>query len=571
MISGYVNLKRTGSNHKGLCPFHSEKTPSFVVSEGKQIFHCFGCNMGGNALKFYMEIESKSFPEAVRDLAERYGVEIEERMVSKEEEARRKSYKRYLAINKLAAEYFKHELHKSKGGREALDYLRKRKLDDELIGSFNLGWAPDDWQSLKNMMNSKKVSDQELYALGLLSKNQESGRYFDKFRGRIIFPIQDVNNNFIAFGGRLIADGQPKYLNSPDTPVYNKGHHLYGLNQAKLEIRNKDWSLLVEGYMDVLICHQFGIRNAVASLGTALTSDQARLLQRYSIDCKLAYDGDDAGRQAAIRAFGILAEAGMKVEALQFPAGADPDDYLQKEGAEKFGQLLEKALHPIIFRLDFLLPKGEISLSEKNKILAELAPDLFKVKSTIMKDYLIREISARLSIQEDLIRSELNLLYRSRRGQAKIQPPEEKKARRKPVHYNKEYSFILQKIKEKPELAEKAEELGGQDLFPGQLKEVYEIFTNGSNYDIIKNPGNTHEDLISGIMLQEFDYENDEKAFFEILTKMVCLKLDRECEDKQKQLIESEKRDDVQEMEALLLEINEIIKNKDRIRKGLFS
>lgn len=526
--------------------------------------------MGGNALKFYMEIESKSFPEAVRDLAERYGVEIEERMVSKEEEARRKNYKRYLAINKLAAEYFKYELHKSKGGQEALEYLHKRNLDDELIHSFNLGWAPDDWQSLKNIMNSKKVSDEELYTLGLLSKNQESGRYFDKFRGRIIFPIQDVNNNFIAFGGRLIADGQPKYLNSPDTPVYNKGHHLYGLNQAKLEIRKKDWSLLVEGYMDVLICHQFGIRNATASLGTALTSDQARLLQRYSIDCKLAYDGDDAGKQAAVRAFGILEEAGMKVEAMQFPDGTDPDDFLQKEGAEKFDLLLKKALHPILFRLDFLLPERETGLAEKNKILAQLAPDLFKIKSTIMKDYLIREISARLSIQEDLIRSELNLLYRGRRNQQKPLK-EETNTRKKTANYNKEYYFILQKMKEKTEFTEKVEEAGGQELFPGQLKEIYQIFTKEDNYDIMKNPDNYNEDLISGIMLQEFDYENDEIAFFEILSKMACLKLDRDCADRQKQLAESEKRGNIQEMEALLLEINEIIKNKDRIRKGLFS
>lgn len=526
--------------------------------------------MGGNAIKFYMEIESKSFPEAVRDLAERYGVEIERKLVSKEEEGRRKRRKRYLAINKLAADYFKHQLHNSKAGQEALEYLKRRQMDPNLIESFNLGWAPDDWQSLKTMMNSKKVSDQELFDLGLLSRSQDGGRYFDKFRGRIIFPIQDVNNNFIAFGGRLIADGQPKYLNSPDTPVYNKGRHLYALNQAKLEIRKKDWSLLVEGYMDVLICHQFGIKNAIASLGTALTNEQASLLQRYSIECKLAYDGDNAGRQAAIRAFDILSDTGMRVQALNFPDGGDPDDFLREEGLERFQELLENALHPVLFKLDYLLPDKETSLAEKNRILAQIAPDIFKVKSSIIKDHLVREISLRLSIQEDLIRSELNLLYRKRKDRPRGQAEPERPVK-KVFNYNKEYYFILQQIKERKDLAQISQNHGGADLFPGKLKEIYQIFTKELNYDIIENPDNSHDDLISRILLQEFNYENDEKAFFEILGQMACQKLDRDCADRQRQLTDLEKTGNIKEMEALLLEINEIIKNKDRIRKGLFS
>ena len=574
LISGYVNLKRAGNNHKGLCPFHSEKTPSFVVSEGKQMFHCFGCGAGGNAIKFYMEIESKSFPEAVRDLAEKNGIVVEEVNISPEEDKRKKNTKRYLAINKLAAEFFKHNLHNSPEGKKALEYLKKRQLTEELIEKFNLGWAPDEWQELKNFFNSKKISDEELYKLGLLSKNQDGTRYFDKFRGRVIFPIQDINGNFIAFGGRIIGEGEPKYLNSPDTPVYNKGRHLYALNIAKNEIRKKDFSLLVEGYMDVLICHQFGIENAAASLGTAFTPEQAKLLMRYSIECKIAYDGDEAGKKAGLRAFEILADTGMKAQAVQFPQGCDPDDFLLQYGRENFERLIDKAENPVIFKLNYLTPSRELSISEKNKIIGEISGDLFKINSTILRDYIVKEISVKLGLQEDLVRSELNLLYRNRKNKNINQTQTLKEVNntaKKEKHYKKEHIFLLQKIKENPSLAEEAEKRGGACLFPEELKYVYLVFTNKEDCGTIDNLRNSYDQLISGILLQEFNYENENKAFFEILNNMCCLKIEKDFAEKQKQLKESEKKGDMKEIETILSEINEIIKNKDRIRKGLFN
>lgn len=569
LISGYVNLKRMGVNHKGLCPFHSEKTPSFVVSETKQMFHCFGCGAGGNAIKFYMDIESKSFPEALRDLAEKNGITIEEVNLTPEEDKRKKQYKRYLAINKLAAEYFKHFLHNTQEGKKGLEYLKNRKLSNELIEKFNLGWAEDSWQNLKNFLNSKNISDEELYRLGLLSKNQDGSRYFDKFRGRIIFPIQDVNGNYIAFGGRIIGEGEPKYLNSPDTPVYNKGKHLYALNNAKHEIRKRDYALLVEGYMDVLICHQFGIENATASLGTALTPEQVKLLMRFTIECKVAYDGDNAGEKAAVRAFEILAEAGMKTQAIQFPDGADPDEYLLKYGAENFEKLIEKAEHPVIFKLDYLIPSGELNISEKNNIIAQVSEDVFKVKSTILRDYIVKQISVKLGLQEDLVRSELNLLFRNRKN--RNTQPEIKKPSLKEKKYKKEHIFLLQKIKDNPSLITEVEKRGGSCLFPEDLEDIYIYFTNGDNHDTIKNLRNSYDELVSGILLHEFDYEDENKAFFEILNNMCCLKLDKDFTEKQKKLMESEKKGDPKEVEAILLEMNEIIKSKDRIRKGLFN
>ncbi len=570
LVSGYVNLKRMGVNYKGLCPFHSEKTPSFVVSETKQMFHCFGCGTGGNAIKFYMDIESKSFPEALRELAEKNGITIEEVKLTPEEDRRKKQYKRYLAINKLAAEFFKHSLHNTQEGSKGLEYLKNRKLSSELIEKFNLGWAEDSWQNLKNFLNSKNISDEELYRLGLLSKNQDGTRYFDKFRGRIMFPIQDVNGNYIAFGGRIIGEGEPKYLNSPDTPVYNKGKHLYALNNAKNEIRKKDYALLVEGYMDVLICHQFGIENATASLGTALTADQAKLLMRYTIDCKVAYDGDNAGEKAALRAFEVLADAGMKTQGIQFPDGVDPDEFLLKYGAENFEKLIEKAEHPVIFKLNYLIPSGELNISEKNNIISQVSEDIFKVKSTILRDYIVKQMSLKLGLQEDLVRSELNLLFRNKKN--KVNPKELKKpAIKKEIKYKKEHIFLLQKIKEKPELAEEVEKRGGSCLFPEDLEDIYIYFTKEDNHDTIKNLRNSYDKLISAILLHEFDYENEEKAFFEILNNMCCLKLDKDFTEKQKKLMESEKKGDQKEIQAILSEINEIIKSKDRIRKGLFN
>lgn len=574
LISSYVSLKKTGNNYKGLCPFHSEKTPSFVVSDIKQMFHCFGCGAGGNAIKFYMDIESKSFPEALKELAEKNGVIIEEVKISPEEEKRKKRYKRYLSINKLAVEYFKYNLHNTPEGHKGLEYLKKRQLSDDLIKKFDLGWAIDDWQNLKNFLNSKKISDEELFSLGLLSRNQEATRYFDKFRGRIMFPIQDVNGNYVAFGGRTIGEGEPKYLNSPDTPIYNKGKHLYALNNAKFEIRKKDYSILVEGYLDVLISHQFGIDNAIASLGTALTPDQVKLLMRFSVDCKIAYDGDLAGQKATLRAFEVLADGGMKTQALQFPEGTDPDEFLLQYGIEKFKGLVEKAENPVIFKLDYLIPSGDLNISEKNKIIADIAEDLFKVRSTILKDHIIKQISLKLGLQEDLVRSELNLLYRSMNNKGINRRPkqiQEKKLINEKINLKKEQLFLLQKIIENPKYIQEVETRGGACLFPEELAELYVTFTNKDNSDTIINLRNSNNKLISRIVLQEFDYEDENKAFFEILNNMCCLKLDKDFTEKQKKLIESEKKGQVKEVETLLLEMNEIIKNKDRIRKGIFN
>ena len=573
LISGYVNLKRTGNNYKGLCPFHSEKTPSFVVSETKQMFHCFGCGTGGNAIKFYMEIEQKSFPEAVRDLAERTGVIIEENVISPEQEKIKKQRNRYLAINKAVLEFFKNALWNSKEGSKGLQYLRQRKLSDELIDKFNLGWSFDDWQRLKEFLSKKKVTEEEMLKLGLISTNQEGNRTFDKFRGRVMFPIYDVNGNVIAFGGRIIEKGEPKYLNSPDTPLFNKGRHLYALNFAKNEIRKKDYSLLVEGYMDVLICHQSGINNAVASLGTAFTPNQGKLLMRYSINSKIAYDGDEAGRKAAIRAIEVMSDLGIKSQAVRFPDGYDPDDFLLKLGKERFEKLLDNSEDPVIYKLEYLMPEKIMSITEKNKIIEEISGDIFKISSTMIRDHVIRKAAERLGLREDILRSELRIMHRQGKNNYVKQSDANLNLRKvdNSSKVKKEYAYILQKIKEDPLLIAEVEKRGGVSLFPEELQKIYQLFTNQDNSDIMKNLSNSHDQLISNIMLQDINFENQEKAFFEILNNLCCQKLDIDFSKKQKQLLELEKKGNKEELAVVLSEINEIIKNKDRIRRGLFN
>ena len=576
IVSNFVNLKRAGTNYKGLCPFHSEKTPSFVVSEDKQMFHCFGCGAGGNAIKFLMEIEQKTFPEALRELAEKNGVLLEEKIaLTPEQERKKKTRERFLYINCLAADFFQNQLHHTPEGRKAMEYLTDRGLEPDTIGNFRLGWAPDDWQSLKEYLTGKKISPEEMLQLGLLSINESGSRTFDKFRGRIIFPIQDLQGEVVAFGGRIIGPGEPKYLNSPETPVYHKGHYLYALHLARQEIRKADYSLLVEGYMDVLICHQFGLKNAVASLGTAFTEQQARLLMRYSNQAYFAYDGDTAGIRAAVRGMEIMQSLGIKAMGIRFPSGMDPDDYLRAEGKAGFQDLLRTAEHPVLFKLLFLMPEEPGSLQEKHRLLEEIAEDIFLVKSTLVRDDLLKKISEKLRLPEDAVRTELRFLYtrrkrnRNQAGPAHAQGESREAVPVNVLTVNPDQFFILKMLHERKDLVKIVEKRGGALLFDQPQRQVYEAFTSEEKYSTIKNLSNDHEKLISCILLQEDHYPDKERAFMEILNNLSCKWLEAEYGARQKELSMLEKEGDPQIIQQLLQEMNGLIKQKDQIRKGI--
>ena len=320
VISGYVQLtKRSGSNLFGLCPFHSEKTPSFSVSPDKQIYHCFGCGKGGGVINFIMEIENLSFPDAVAFLAKRVGMEVPDDDTPKELRNKRT---RLLELNKDAARFF-YDMLSTPAGAGALSYIKKRGISRQMAMNFGLGAAPDSWNALLDSMSSKGYTHQEMFEAGLIRKSRTGSGFYDYFRNRLMFPVIDVRGSVIGFSGRALGDNEPKYLNSPDTPVFNKSRCLFALNLAK---RSKQGMLILsEGNIDVIALHQAGYDCAVASLGTSLTSDQARLMTRYTDQVVIAYDADNAGVKAAQRAIPILEKAGLNVKVLTIPGAKDPD------------------------------------------------------------------------------------------------------------------------------------------------------------------------------------------------------------------------------------------------------
>ena len=350
VISGYVKLQKKGSSYFGLCPFHNEKSPSFSVSRSKQMYYCFGCGAGGNVFTFVMEYENFSFLEAVKMLADRAGVELPEVEYSKEAKEKADLKTTLLEINKLAAKYFYAQL-KAPQGEIAHNYLTQRGLSEETITAFGLGYSNKYSDDLYKYLKTKGYSDELLAKAGLISVNEKNGAY-DKFWNRVMFPIMDVNNRVIGFGGRVMGDAKPKYLNSPETEIFDKSRNLYGLNRARTS--RKNYFLICEGYMDVISLHQAGFTNAIASLGTALTSGHASLIKRYVNEVYLTYDSDEAGTKAALRAIPILKEAGIVAKIIRMEPYKDPDEFIKNMGAEAFEERINKARNGFMFSLEIL-------------------------------------------------------------------------------------------------------------------------------------------------------------------------------------------------------------------------
>ncbi|SHI89261.1 DNA primase [Lutispora thermophila] len=404
VISQYMNLKKRGRNYVGLCPFHSEKTPSFNVSQDKQLFYCFGCGEGGNVSTFIQKIERMSYPESLRFLAERAGIEIRENLSEKESE---KAKKKQLLINisREAARFFYKNLNKNP---QAMKYLYNRGLSRDIIRRFGLGYSLNSWEGLKNFMAAKGIDPEYLYSAGLLVKRNNNEGYYDRFRNRIMFPIIDLKGNVIAFGGRVMDDSKPKYLNSPDTPIYNKGHNIYALNLVK-QIKDLKNIIVVEGYMDAISLHQYGINNAVASLGTAFTEQQAKLLKRYADEIIIAYDSDVAGQTATLRGLAILEKEGCNVKVIRLPKGKDPDEYIRKEGLDAFKNLVENSMSLVEYKIHNL--KQNINIQEiegRVKFVKQLATILNTIDSPAEVDAYIKKYSREMQINEAAIYDELN-------------------------------------------------------------------------------------------------------------------------------------------------------------------
>lgn len=433
VVSQYVRLTKKGNSYFGLCPFHNEKTPSFSVTPGKQMYYCFGCGAGGNVFNFIMEYENYTFGEALKHLADRAGVELPKIEYSREVRQKAQEKAELLEINKQAAQYFYYQLRTEKG-QTGLDYLKNRGLSEETMRKFGLGYSDRAGGGLYRYLKAKGYPDDRMRESGLFNVDERHGMY-DKFWNRVIFPIMDVNNRVIGFGGRVMGDAKPKYLNSPETKIFDKSRNLYGLNIARTT--RKKYLILCEGYMDVISMHQAGFTNAVASLGTALTSGHASLLKRYTQEVLLLYDSDEAGIRAALRGIPILREAGVNSRVVSLKPYKDPDEFIRNMGPEAFEQRLEEARDSFLFRVE--VAENEFSMNDpqgQNQFFERCAQMLLELKDELERnlyiDAVVKIYRGRYGISSEDLRKRVNTLAlkgtpAEHRTQPKSGSPEKKK------------------------------------------------------------------------------------------------------------------------------------------------
>ncbi len=423
VISRYVPLKKFGRNYKAPCPFHNEKTPSFIVSPDKQIYHCFGCGAGGNVFSFLMKYENLQFPEAIEMLAEKCGVQLPKNMGSRgtDNTLANQLYK----INDMACQFFQVSL---AGNRTAKEYILSRGVGEETIKKFRIGFAPDSWEALSNFFKKNSVDQAMLERAGLVIANDKGGHY-DRFRNRLIFPIIDLKDRVIGFGARVLDSSLPKYLNSPETPIYSKGRNLYGLNFSKEDIKKSGHFLVVEGYLDFIVPYQAGIKNIIATLGTALTVDQIKLLKRFADTAVMVYDPDAAGEAASLRSLDLFISEDVNVYISELPDGLDPDSYIRKFGLDEFLKLKKSSKNLFDYKLGKLMNRFNINTTHgKMNIASEMLPTIARINNAVLKSTLIKKLAERLSVDEESIKLELKKVkgdYSARRYVATV--PEVKK------------------------------------------------------------------------------------------------------------------------------------------------
>jgi len=404
VVSSYLPLKRSGANHQGLCPFHSEKSPSFNVNSTRQIFHCFGCGVGGNVFSFLMRMEGLSFPEAVRRLGERVGVEVEEETVTPAEEQRREEAQRLIRINEVACDFYHQILLEESEGAPGRRYLRERGYDGETARKFRLGYAPERWEALAGHLAGKGFDPRWARdLLGLTRAGKEGRGDYDLFRRRLIFPIFDPRGEVVAFGGRVLDDSLPKYINSPESPIYHKGRVLYGLYQAKEEMRRGGEGIVVEGYFDQLALHRAGFTNAVATCGTALTAEHARLLKRYCSRLLLLFDQDSAGRKATFRAMDVLLAEGVPAAVVELAAGEDPDSFLRKQGTEAFRTRLAAARPVLEVFIEATLQEHGDGIEGRARAVEEITAKLRLLSSDIERSLYVQALAAKTGLAAELL------------------------------------------------------------------------------------------------------------------------------------------------------------------------
>ena len=519
VVGQYVSLRRSGSNLFGLCPFHGEKTASFSVAPDKGMFYCFGCHKGGGSINFMMELEGLSYPDAVRSLAKRVGMEVPE---DEQYQSRYRAQERLWALHKEAARFYHGKLYAPEG-KAALDYALGRGMTKGTLTNFGIGYAPESWTGLVDVLRKKGYTDEELKDSGLVTVSKKSGNLFDRFRDRLMFPIIDVRGNVIGFGGRIMNNRDPdaaKYLNSPETLIFNKRKNLFALNYAKKS--KQGYMILVEGYMDAIALHQYGFDCAVASLGTALTEDGANLLSKYTEQVVLIYDGDNAGQRAAQRAIPILEKAGLQVKVLQMRDAKDPDEFLKKFGADKFKLLLEESSNRVEYQLNAIRKKYDLNVDEQRiKFVQEAAELICMLSGSTRREVYGNRVAeaariteSTMKIEIDRARKRLEAREKKKQEQIDLAPAKNLQPKSRSIRYDNMKSAmaeeaVLALVLKEPALMEQAKDLSREEFSSPLLAKAYGQLTDRYktglelNLAVLEDFSSEEMSHLAGILLRQ--------------------------------------------------------------------
>ena len=550
IASQYTTLRQRGKRHVGLCPFHPEKAPSFTVDEEKQLYHCFGCGAGGDIFTFVMEKENLSFPEALKFLAEKYNIKLPEKrkMSPQLQKLEEQLYK----INEDTLAFFRKNLLNTKEGENALSYMQKRKISSETIQKLKIGYALNSWDSLISFFQGKKIQPKLLEKAGLVLYNEKKNSFYDRFRGRIIFPIFTESGKCVAFGGRTIFDAEPKYLNSPDTHIYSKGRLLYGLNFCKDSIRKKREAILVEGYTDFLALFQTGISNLIASLGTSLTSGQVSLAKRFADRLIVSYDADKPGKKATERAISLCFENGVEIKVLNLPPGLDPDSFVLKFGVDRFRELIHKSTPGLRFLIESQLQeKAEKTPQDKAQIARNIINEIEKIPDPVVRSEYLKQTGEQLSIEESVLRSMIQRKSTEETEEEKGSFLNAEKRLLQILFENKDIApYIFAEIKK-----EYIQGLKGEPIFHA----LSESFSKGKSPDLSQLKQKVNPSLVNS--LSKFLLENEQNATleeaFECLNTLKQLSLENKAKKLNIELSKLERNGEKDKIIPLIKKIQE--------------
>ncbi len=605
IIGGFVQLKKKGQNHMACCPFHDEKTPSFSVNASKGFYKCFGCGKGGNVFTFLMEIEGVTFPDAVRTVAEKTGIPLPEPVddkdyaaTKKKKEKRDREKLRVIELNKIALAFWEEHLYDANPqSTAARKYLEGRELDEKTLEKYRIGFAPDSWDTLLNLLKEKGFEEKDIRESGLVTVNEEKDSVYDRFRGRIIFPVLDINGDPVAFGARILGKGEPKYLNSPETAAYVKGEHLYGLFQNKEEIRRLKYAILVEGYMDLIALSQFGVQNCVASLGTALTGNQAKLLGRFARKVAVNYDGDDAGVKAARRAIETLLAQDFEIKVLVLPENKDPDDFIRAEGFEAYkDQHRNHALPYLQFVLESIVRERNISLpKQKAAAIEDAIPVLVAVRNVVERRETLKQVLRYFQMNdrvlEDHVWNEINT-----RASRVSSPHEERRederlkklvlrqnAKRITVAEQRLLELLVHDAELRGLILPQLEKTDYETLATAQIFElIFELEENG-----VENIGpslvemtaddDLFHDLVPALLMSD-NHREEGEAIDEVLedaencaARLRSMAVERRILEISQELAFAEQNDEIQKIDRLVAEQIDLAKLKRQIEQRLQS